>query len=173
LICVSGCSPAPKHLIDIADLKDDLPSTEALVSGRLEFLHSEAYGGFSEILVRNEESLEMLSSYYWNLALTGGRFTWHLPPGDYLIAGMRWGTVTEHGLGARTVGSGIYPLLVRFSVPPGEPAVYVGSLVVDMMDGAKSILDDEYGDFQESLTVRFPERKNQPARSIMTLEVAE
>ena len=80
-----------------------------------------------------------------------GSFYWALPPADYTLVGWQW-HLAPNGIRSQsgTIGA-------RFTVAPGESAVYVGTVAIRMAGGRYGVgLADEHDAATAQLRQKFP-----------------
>ncbi len=133
-------------------------SKEVLVTGRVDVLLPEK-PSFWVFVVPKE------GGKAWDHQVTGdGTFFWYLPPGSYEIPSFQWRE------GARTSSGQAF---VGFTVPPGKPAVYIGTLTITFSKGSRyriKVFDDyDSGGFAK-LNEKFPEMKKEDVgKSLMIM----
>ena len=170
---LSGCFP-PANIGHELEYGAVPPMNEAAVFGGIRVVDSYTTGstksGFwSRLLVKNLDSPGAWPFYVFG---EEAAFAWHLQPGDFLIVRLELGWVEGNPLFAHTERQRNYPILARFSVQPGESAVYIGDLLVSLNGGTGKVVD-EYEKSKGSVCYADSARGTQPARRLMQLEVSE
>lgn len=165
-VLLSSCY-ATSSSLDLRE-KTPVPSGETVVFGRVNVIMDDkpvTWGytvmgrqepGMFRILVQTDATSQAVSH-----GLTeNGAFVWHLPPGGYTIAGFKYHVGTSGRI------------MAHFTVPPGTPLLYVGTLEIRMRSivSYRTGVVDEFDEANRDLKARYPELRGDVARSLMTLE---
>lgn len=161
-----ACAPSPIALMNTEAVQSD----EGVVFGRVKIVsNGSEWENFSTIFGESRMSVLILptdssqGAYY---PLRGsGSFFWHLPSGDYTIAGFEG--ITSGFFSQRIKGR----IFARFKVVPGE-ATYIGTLTLLFVGNRYSTgVEDEYGSTLDEYRKRFPQIRLEHRKDLMLMEV--
>ncbi len=147
---------------------EDLPQSEALVFGRVQFFwkgESFRFGHGSDLVQMSLFLLPPPDSEPIRYNLTGdGSFYWHLPAGDYAITDVSWNRLGLFAVRRRR-------LVPHFVIPEDSWLVYIGTLMV-IFDGQRYVMriEDEYAQALKGLKGRFPEIRDEASKRLMHVE---
>lgn len=161
-VLLSSCY-ATSSSLDLRE-KTPVPAGESVVFGRVNVIMDNAPITWKYTLMGRQEPgmfrihvLSDATSQVVSHGLTGnGFFVWHLPPGSYTIAGFRYHVQVKGRITA------------RFTVPPGTPLLYIGTLEIQNL--FRTNIVDDFDDANRDLRTRFPDLQGNAVKSLMKLE---